>query len=80
MVSREFDYTGAELVRKTGLTPKTVSKELENLVDRGILKVTRTVGRSKMYGLNNSPEVDLLLQYSDIIIKKALKKLENHKE
>jgi hypothetical protein len=33
---REYDYTESEITRRTGLTPKTVSRELEILEDRKI--------------------------------------------
>ena len=52
-----YDYKEAEIVRKTGLTPKTVSKELENLRNEDIAKITRKIGRSNMYSLNQSIEV-----------------------
>jgi DNA-binding transcriptional regulator LsrR (DeoR family) len=64
-----YDYTEAEIVRKTGLTPKTVSKELENLRNEDIVKITRKIGRSNMYSLTQSIEVKGLIQYKDDIIK-----------
>jgi hypothetical protein len=76
LIFRSYDYTEADLVRRTHLTPKTVSKELVNLTNEGILKITRTVGRSKMYALNNdSPKTKILIQYSDIVIMKAYESL-----
>lgn len=73
---RAYDYTEAELVRRTHLTPKTVSKELVNLTNGGILKITRRIGRSNMYALNSeSPRVKSLIQYSDIVVKKAYENL-----
>ena len=76
LVFRAYDYTEAELVRRTHLTPKTVSKELLKLTKEGILKITRKVGRSNMYALNSeSPKVKSLIQYSDIEVKKAYESL-----
>jgi DNA-binding transcriptional ArsR family regulator len=76
LVFRAYDYTEAELVRRTHLTPKTVSKELLNLTNKDILKITRKVGRSNMYALNSdSSGVKSLIQYSDIVVKKAYESL-----
>jgi hypothetical protein len=76
LIFRGYDYTEAELARRTHLTHKTISKELVNLTNEDILKITRIVGRSKMYALNSdSPKTKILIQYSDMVIKKAYENL-----
>jgi DNA-binding transcriptional ArsR family regulator len=72
---KDYDYTEAEIARRTGLTPKTVSKELEILVNEKILRLTRKIGRSNMYSLNETDNVKGLIQYMDDIIKTAYESL-----
>lgn len=72
---KEYDYTEAEIARRTNLTPKTVSNELETLVNEGIIKLTRKIGRSNMYTLDNSENVKGLVQYIDDTIKQAYNKI-----
>jgi hypothetical protein len=58
-----YDYTEAEIARRTNLTPKMVSKELENLVNEEVIKLTRKIGRSNMYTLNDSVQIRGLVQF-----------------
>ncbi|MFL6378457.1 MAG: winged helix-turn-helix domain-containing protein [Nitrososphaeraceae archaeon] len=60
---REYDYTESEIARRTGLTPKTVSRELEILVNENIVDKTRKIGRSNLYILNDAENIRGLVQY-----------------
>ena len=71
---KEYDYTEADIARRTNLTPKTVSNELETLMNERIIKLTRKVGRSNMYTLD-SENVRGLVQYIDDTIKQAYDKM-----
>jgi hypothetical protein len=66
---KNYDYTEAEIARRTNLTPKTVSKELENLVNEEIVKLTRKIGRSNMYTLSDSTQVRGLVQFIEDRVK-----------
>lgn len=66
---KNYDYTEAEIARRTNLTPKTVSKELESLVNEEIVKLTRKIGRSNMYTLNDSTQVKGLVQFIEDRVK-----------
>ena len=65
LIFKEFDYSEADIARKTHLSQKTVSKELDNLVEEGILRITRRSGKSNMYKLDESKKVRGFLQYVD---------------
>jgi predicted transcriptional regulator len=73
IVSKGYDYTESEIARRTGLTPKRVSRELENLVSENIVKKTRKIGKSNMYILNDVENVSGLVQYVDDTIKMEYK-------
>jgi DNA-binding transcriptional ArsR family regulator len=66
---RECDYTESEIARRTGLTPITVSKELETLVSENLAKKTRKIGRSHLYALNYAENIRGLIQYVDDTVK-----------
>ncbi|HJT46943.1 MAG TPA: helix-turn-helix domain-containing protein [Nitrososphaeraceae archaeon] len=69
ILNRDLDYTGSDIARKTNLTYMTVVRELQTLLDEGIVKVTRKLGRSNMYKLIDSQKVRWLVQYVDDSIK-----------
>ena len=54
---REFDYSITDIARNTGLSSKTVQRELPRLVDYGVVESSRTVGRAQMYRLNRKNPV-----------------------
>ena len=53
---RQYDYSEAEIARKTNLSRKTVSNEIRKLLKKKILKLTRQSGKSRMYLFNDIPE------------------------
>jgi predicted regulator of amino acid metabolism with ACT domain len=65
---REFDYPLTEIAENTGVNRRTVERVMPNLLHYGLVKVTRTVGRSKMYQCNTgSPLVQGVVKVSSEI-------------
>jgi predicted ArsR family transcriptional regulator len=61
LIFREFDYSKADVARKTKITPKTMSNCLDMLVEEGLIEVAGTMGRSNMYRLTDSKRAQALL-------------------
>lgn len=68
---KEFDYSEVDIARKNYLSQKTVSKELENLIKEGVIKITRKSGRSIMYKLNEGKTTSGLISYVNNKIDEA---------
>jgi DNA-binding IscR family transcriptional regulator len=51
ILNDEYDYSESEIAKRTGLSVKTVSREMPTLRAEGIVK-SRKHGRSDMYKLN----------------------------
>ena len=66
---RDYDYTESEIARRTGLTPITVSKELQILMRENLAKKTRKMGKSHLYALNRAENIRGLIQYVDDAVK-----------
>ncbi|MBU0898537.1 MAG: hypothetical protein ABIH55_01565 [Nanoarchaeota archaeon] len=49
---RGFDYSKADLVRCANISMATVNRELPKLIEKGIIKYTRKIGKAKLYVLN----------------------------
>lgn len=49
---KEFDYSANEIARKTGLSFRTIFRELPDLEDRQLIFNTRRIGKVNMYKLN----------------------------
>jgi len=64
---RDYDYSEGDIAKKTGLSAKTVSKELDNLVNEGYIVITRKSGKSTMYKLNDEYVEGLLIHYKNIL-------------
>lgn len=75
LIFREYDYSESDIARKTNLSPKTVSKELELLLNEGLVKITRKRGKSNMYKWNETKKTEGLLQYVDYIDKTTLEEI-----
>jgi len=53
---QEFDYSTTDIARNTGLSLKTVQRELPKLLEYGLIENSRAVGRAQMYRMKqNSP-------------------------
>jgi DNA-binding transcriptional regulator YhcF (GntR family) len=49
---KEFDYSANEIARKTGLSFRTIFRELPDLEERQLIFNTRRIGKVNMYKLN----------------------------
>lgn len=49
---KEFDYSTAEIAKKTGLSFRTVFRELPNLERYQLIYNNRKIGKTNMYRLN----------------------------
>jgi DNA-binding Lrp family transcriptional regulator len=69
ILNRELDYSQSEISRKTNLSSRIVARELETLLDEGVIKITRKLGKTNMYKLNYSKKVRGLVQCVGYSIK-----------
>ncbi len=53
---KEFDYSPAEIAKKTGLSFRTIFRELPNLEKNQLIYVSRKIGKTNMYMLNTDFE------------------------
>ena len=54
---KEFDYSISDISKITEINFKTTLESVHSLEDQGILKLTRIIGRAKMYQLDKgSPQ------------------------
>jgi hypothetical protein len=49
---KEFDYSPGEIARKTGLSFRTVFRELPHLEKNQLIYISRKIGKTNMYRLN----------------------------
>ena len=49
---KEFDYSPSEIAKKTGLSFRTIFRELPGLEQRQLVFVSRKIGKTSMYRLN----------------------------
>jgi DNA-binding transcriptional regulator YhcF (GntR family) len=49
---KEFDYSPGEIARKTGLSFRTVFRELPHLEKNQLIYISRKIGKTSMYRLN----------------------------
>jgi len=61
-IFKEWDYSVSDIAKNSGVSFRTVLRELPKLEEKGLLKMTRRVGRAKLYKLNMDSEVGLALE------------------
>jgi hypothetical protein len=49
---KEFDYSPSEIAKKTGLSFRTIFRELPNLERNQLIFISRKIGKTNMYKLN----------------------------
>jgi hypothetical protein len=49
---KEFDYSPGEVARKTGLSFRTIFRELPHLEKNQLIYISRKIGKTNMYRLN----------------------------
>ncbi len=74
---KEFDYSPSEIAQKTGLSLKTIIREIPNLERFQLVKKSRKIGKTTMYILNTGLTAIQILEkfvleiseYNDHIVK-----------
>src|ERR671938_109159 len=59
---KEFDYSPGEIAKKTGLSFRTIFRELPNLEKNQLIYVSRKIGKTNMYMLNTDFEAVVHLE------------------
>jgi DNA-binding IclR family transcriptional regulator len=59
---KEFDYSPAEVAQKSGLSFRTVFREIPNLEKNQLIYHSRKIGKTNMYRLNTDLHATLLLE------------------
>jgi DNA-binding transcriptional regulator YhcF (GntR family) len=59
---KEFDYSPAEVAQKSGLSFRTVFREIPNLEKNQLIYHSRKIGKTNMYKLNTDLHATLLLE------------------
>jgi len=77
LTSPYFDFSKEELVRELGMSKQTIYKNFKDLEELGIVKVSRQVGRAKMYRINM--ENPLVKRLDEIITELSLQIAEQEK-
>ncbi len=69
---REFDYSLTDISKETEVGWNTLHSFFFKLVEKGIVKETRQVGRAKLYKLNTeNPIAKKLIEINNLITSKA---------
>lgn len=70
-----FDYTKNEIIENLNMGRATFFKYWKELEELGVVKVTRKIGKSKLYKLNKEYEiVQKLIMLDSVLCKKAMEK------
>ena len=73
MTYREFDYSLSDIAKESGIGWNTLHSFFFKLVEKGIVKKTRQVGRAKLYKLNtDSAIVKKLIEINNLVTSKAV--------
>ena len=73
--NRLFDYTKNEIIENLNIGRVTFFKYWKELEELGVVKVTRKIGRSKLYKLNEENEiVQKLIMLDSVLCKKVMEK------
>ena len=59
---KEFDYSPSEVAQKSGLSFRTVFREIPNLEKNQLIYHNRKIGKTNMYKLNTDLHATLLLE------------------
>ena len=73
--NKGLDFSKTEVARGAGLSRATVYSWWQNIERFGLVKVTRSFGKTKLYTLNaKSPVIKKLLELERALIKEAMRK------
>jgi DNA-binding transcriptional ArsR family regulator len=59
---KEFDYSPGEIARKTGLSFRTIFRELPHLEKNQLVYISRKIGKTNMYRLNTDLQAVAFLE------------------
>jgi hypothetical protein len=59
---KEFDYSPSEVAQKSGLSFRTVFREIPNLEKNQLIYHSRKIGKTSMYKINTDLHATLLLE------------------
>jgi hypothetical protein len=59
---KEFDYSTGEIARKTGLSFRTIFRELPHLEKNQLIYISRKIGKTNMYRLNTDLQAVAFLE------------------
>ena len=59
---KEFDYSPAEIAKKTGLSFRTIFRELPYLEKNQLIYISRKIGKTNMYRLNTDLQAVTFLE------------------
>ena len=81
---KEFDYSPGEIAKKTGLSFRTIFRELPNLEKNQLIYISRKIGKTSMYRLNTDFQAVTFLEkfafeMSQLQIKEPASYLDNQK-
>jgi predicted AAA+ superfamily ATPase len=52
ITAQEFDYSETDIAKNSGISKKTVQREIHKLIEANLIKQVRPVGSAKMFQLN----------------------------
>lgn len=74
-----FDYSLTDIATKAGVSWKTLYKIFPEFIEHGIIKYTRTLGKSKLYALNkDNPIVKKFMELDEFLIVQERQKIINN--
>ena len=59
---KEFDYSPGEVAKKTGLSFRTIFRELPHLEKNQLVYISRKIGKTNMYRLNTDFQAVIFLE------------------
>jgi hypothetical protein len=59
---KEFDYSPGEIAKKTGLSFRTIFRELPHLEKNQLVYISRKIGKTNMYRLNTDFQAVIFLE------------------
>ena len=73
MTYREFDYSLTDIAKESGVGWTTINSFFSKLIEKGMVKETRQVGRAKLYKLNTeNPIVQKLIEINNLVTSKSI--------
>ena len=72
-----FDFTKKEIMETIGMSKRTLYKELPDLEEHGIIKVSRKIGKAKLYKINMDHQ--LIISFRDFEMKFSLQEAEKER-